>query len=332
MTAAEAARRQGNFSEERASYRKAEQLAQDDRDQDEASYRKAETYVREGSFVEAAQEFEGFARAHPDSGRAARSWLDAGRAYEKADQKAKAIAAYEVVLKKYAKSGSATSAARAHVRLRVQLGEQESLVWRELVTKNRSHELDEALRYHYAKSLDPRSPRAALLAYEDVARNHPLPHGRYSDEALLRAATLRREAEDAQGALVTLELLLEQGGRAAIVGSYTRTSYVEALLLKGKILRDDLGDLEGAKRAFLLLPEKYPKSRLADDALWEYVLSVVQEKGDGCAALARLKKADPDSRFLRCEYALCGEPGPISPEVGRSCENWLGRHTEPDAD
>lgn len=322
MDAAEKARREGNFSEERRHFDRAARLAKKPKDKSEARYRSAQSWVREGSQEDGAARLVQFAREYPTSPRAARALLDAGRAFEDAGKKDGALRAYRRLVTEYPESGNALSAAERVVALETERGNGPAHgVWLKLLQENRSPEFDEALRYRYARTLEEVSPKKALLAYEDVAKKHPLPQASYSDEALLRAATLRRELKDPEGALATLELLLGQGGPAAIVGSYARSAYIEALLLKGRILRDDLKNPEAALRAFESLPEKHPHSRLVDDALWECVRTEHRLGRDPCPRFSVLGRASPESRYLRCQAHLCSSPA--SDAQARQCEQWL---------
>lgn len=323
MERAEEARRKGHFSDERRHFDDAARMAKKPSDASEARYRSAQTWVRAGEFETGAQRLQEFASTYPASTRAARAWLDSGRAWERARIFEKAVVAYKVVVSKYPDSGGSLSAARRLVALGGELRSRPAHEeWRRLLGLNSSGEFDEALRYHYARSLEDVSKRLALLAYEDVAQKHPLPRASYADEALFRAAQLRRELRDPKGALETLEVLLSQGGPAAIVGSYTRTSYVEALILKGIILRDDLKRPSAALKTFESLPEKHAASRLVDDAIWESVRTEHSLGVDPCARFHQLRRLRPESRYLRCEPLLCAEKI-TDARHAQTCREWL---------
>lgn len=324
MDRAEEARRSGNYADERRHFDDAARLAKKPNDASEAHYRSAHTWVRAGEPETGAQRLEELALAHPTTARAARAWLDSGRAWEMVKSYEKSLAAYRIVLSRYPDSGVALGAAKRVVALEGLLHQQsEQAAWRSLLEGNRSPAFDEALRYHYARSLEKESKKQALLVYEDVAKKHPLPQASYTDEALFRAAELRRKLGDAKGALETLEILLDNGGPAAIVGSYTRTSYVEALLLKGLILRDDLNLPRQALAVFTALPERYPHSRLVDDALFEAARTEQRLGGDPCLRLQALRKLRPESRYLRCEPLLCGQTM-LDERHTHECKAWLG--------
>lgn len=324
MDRAEEARRSGNFADERRYFDEAARLAKKPNDAGEAYYRSAHTWIRAGKLETGAQRLEEFALTHPTAARAARAWLDSGRAWETAKSYEKALASYRMVLSRYPDSGNALGAARRVVSLETSLHHRPAHVtWRRLLEENRSPDFDEALRYNYARSLEKESKKQALAVYEDVAKKHPLPRASYADEALLRSAEIRRELGDAKGALEALEILLAHGGPAAIVGSYTRTSYVEALLLKGLILRDDLNLPSQALEVFNSLPERYPHSRLVDDAVWEAARTEQALGGQPCLRLQALRKLRPESRYLRCEPLLCAQPM-LDEHHMSECKMWLG--------
>lgn len=324
MNRAEEARRTGQFSEERRHFDEAARRATKPNDASEARYRSAQTWVRAGQHEAGALRLEKFALAYPQSARAARAWLDSGRAWEKAKEHEKALTAYRYVVSKYPESGISLGAAKRIVSIEVELRNRSAHEeWRQLLTSNRSSEFDEALRYHYARSLEEVSKRRALLAYQEVAQRHPLPRGTYADEALLRAAMLRRELLDPTGALETLDVLLGQGGPAAVLGSYTRTTYVEALLLKGLILRDDLNLPRRALKVFESLPKKHPQSRLVDDAVWQSIRTERTLGSDPCSRFQQLRELRPGSRYLRCEALLCSETM-ADKRHEKTCEEWLG--------
>ncbi len=323
MRAAESARREENYEEERQAFEDAAQLANESDDADEARYRRAESFSREGRFETAAKELESFAREYPTSHRAARAWLDAGRNWERANEPRKAHDAFAVLVERYPESGGALSAATRIVELRTQLHQSSrSNEWRRLLEHNRNRELDQGLRYRYAQALEEVSIQQSLLSYEDVAKKHPLPAGTYTDEALLRAAELRLQLGDAAGAIETLELLSKQGGPAAIVGSYTRTAYVKAVFLQGMIQRDQLNRPVDAVRTFRSLKEKYPNSRLVDDALWEVVRTERLMGESGCESMDELVSTRPESRFVRCRELVCSRKPSSTSGVGE-CRSWL---------
>lgn len=158
-------------------------------------------------------------------------------------------------------------------------------------------------------------PRTALAMLDKIASSYP--DSGLRDEAWWHGARLARAAGDARGAATRLRALLETREVSRIVGSYFSIWLDDAQLALGRILRDDLGELGSAAAAFARLPRDYPDSVLIDDARWELARTWAQA-GDSakvCAALDRLGRAHPDSRYELSEAPAlrrthgCAEPG-----------------------
>jgi tetratricopeptide (TPR) repeat protein len=232
--------------------------------------------------------------------------LDIGRLREKLKNPSAARNAYAQVLHGYPESGNALSAAKRWVALCVKDGVfTESEAWQTLLTQHEAGPLDAGIRYHLARSLEDEHPVEALLQYQELVRLHPLPRGTFTDDALLSAARLRRRLGDAQGAIETLKPLLEQPVRAAIVGSYRRTSYLDAHFLAGHILRDDLNDPSAALDVFAAFVATHGESRRWDDALYEIIVTEAISGVDPCPSAERLRQSRPDSRLNECARKIC---------------------------
>ncbi len=324
MAEAEKARREKNYDIERVAFSRAMNLARSTRDRREARYRRAHTWLRQGKNEKGALALESLGALTPAHHRSARAWLDAARAREKSMELELALSNYTRVVRMYPESGLAEGAAQRIVLLQGRLLSVEPhIAWRQLVEENKSPLLGEALRFFYGKSLEPISVKHAILTYEALAIAHPLPKGRYTDEALLRAARLRREHADPEGALATLTVLTAQDESAAIVGSYNRPAYVQALLLSGIILRDDLGQPERARTPLADLVKRYPHSRLVDEALWAMALTHQKDSAGTCANLTQLKKQSPHSKYNRCSGLLCKTFPPVEERYRSTCEGEL---------
>lgn len=140
-------------------------------------------------------------------------------------------------------------------------------------------------------------PRTALALYDKIVTDYP--HSGLRDDAWWHGARLARALGDPRGAARRLRALLDTREVARIVGSYFSVWLDDAQLALGRILRDDLGELDAAAAAFARLPEDYPDSILIDDALWELARTWAQA-GDSarvCATLARLGRGYPESRY-----------------------------------
>jgi tetratricopeptide (TPR) repeat protein len=140
-------------------------------------------------------------------------------------------------------------------------------------------------------------PRVALSMLDKIIKDYP--GSGLRDDAWWHGARLARSLGDPAGAAARLRALLDTRQVAFMVGSYFSVWLDDAQLALGRILRDDLGDVSGAVAAFARLPRDYPASVLIDDARWE-IARTWAAAGDAartCAALDRLGRAHPDSRY-----------------------------------
>lgn len=127
------------------------------------------------------------------------------------------------------------------------------------------------------------------------------------DDARWNAARISRAMGDPAGAVARLRALLATREVAFGVGSYFSIWLDDAQLELGKVLRDDLHDLPGAIDAFERLPHLYPASILRDDALYELAVTRARagDRKGACAAVARLAKEAPDSKYVARAAELC---------------------------
>ena len=313
-----AAERAGRDDEARAALDDAAERASSDAQRDEALYRSALVGRRGEAPLETVERLRTFARERPRADRAPRALLDAARILEREGKNEEARGVYDEVVTKYPQSSGALSAAE---RVVVLTPGSPSAAWQKLVERNRERELDAGLRYHWALSLEEAEPRAALREHEEVVRRDPLPMGRFSDEALLHAARLRRRLGDIDGALQTLEALSSSRGHSMMVGSYERSSFAEARFLEAEILRDDAHRISEAESAFLRLANDHPTSRLGDDALFQ-AATIAHHEGRASAAcrwMKRLSSEHADSVLRVCEPLFCeADAAPVEKCCGRA--------------
>jgi TolA-binding protein len=145
------------------------------------------------------------------------------------------------------------------------------------------------------------NPQAARAFYDRIPADYP--NSGLRDDARWKAANLSRELHDPQGAVDRLRALLATREVSFGAGSYFSIWLDDAQLLVGQVLRDDLHDLPSAAAAFRKLPKDYPASILKDDALYELAVTLAAsgDNAGACAAMADLKKAEPDSKYLEKE-------------------------------
>lgn len=141
------------------------------------------------------------------------------------------------------------------------------------------------------------NPAAARALYDRIPREFP--HSGLRDDARWHGARISRAIGDSAGAVTRLRGLLATREVAFGTGSYFSIWLDDAQLELGRVLRDDLHDLPGAIAAFQRLPEDYPASILADDALFE--LAVTQKAAGhpekACAAIEKLVARAPESKY-----------------------------------
>ena len=141
-------------------------------------------------------------------------------------------------------------------------------------------------------------PRAALALYDELAARYP--DSGLHDDALWRGGRLARELGDPEAALARYRRLADTRHSLPFGFGSTRSEHLDdATLESGRILRDDLARYREAIAAFEALPERFPHSRLHDDAAFELALTwgAAGRIGRACAELERLAEAWPDSRY-----------------------------------
>lgn len=146
---------------------------------------------------------------------------------------------------------------------------------------------------------------AARALYDRLPIDHP--HSGLRDDARWHAARVSRALGDPAGAAARLRGLLATREVAFGAGSYFSIWLDDAQLELGRVLRDELRDPAAAIRAFRDLPRLYPASILRDDALFELAVTL-RATGDGpgaCAAVARLAREAPDSKYRGRAAAVC---------------------------
>jgi len=142
------------------------------------------------------------------------------------------------------------------------------------------------------------SLEAARGYYDRIYTDYPKSGLR--DDARWHAARISRLMHDPNGAVARLKGLLATREISIGAGSYFSIWLDDAQLELGKILRDDLGDMAGALAAFKQLPDDYPASILKDDAQYETAVTLerMHDHAGACAALGKLAKDDPDSKYI----------------------------------
>jgi tetratricopeptide (TPR) repeat protein len=157
---------------------------------------------------------------------------------------------------------------------------------------------------------DRHDPDDAVRIWDRLAARYPASSLR--DDALWRAAQARRGRGDPHGAIARLRVITNQRRVALLMGSFISEWLDDALLLIGRIYRDDLKDPRHAINAFEDLRDNFTASPLRDDAQLEIARTWLGtgDRQRACAALARLAQDFPQSRFNRREArTLAAEAG-----------------------
>ncbi|HXS18425.1 MAG TPA: tetratricopeptide repeat protein [Polyangiaceae bacterium] len=308
--------------------------AQTENEKAEALYRKAHALLDEHDDGQGIAILFRVALAYPRSNRAARAWLDLGRAYDKQGEAQRAEACYLELLGRHPSSGSTTAAAQRVADLRAERGEPAHVTYGKLQAQTSDATLRATLLYFEAAALQPRDPDGARRKFEALIAAFPLPKGAYSDEAQLRIALLLRAANKPQEALKQLAHLQKYDRSAAYVGSYTRQSYLDSYLLGAQILRDDLAQFDAAHDLLQRALKRHSQSAIVDDLYFELLLIELRQTRDTCDAFAKLLRVTPQSKYRRCAALLCasssaptGQPD-LDASSSRRCHDWL-QHGSP---
>ncbi|MBI5480010.1 MAG: tetratricopeptide repeat protein [Deltaproteobacteria bacterium] len=142
-------------------------------------------------------------------------------------------------------------------------------------------------------------PAGAIRIWDHLVALYP--RSSLYDDAMWRAGQTARRLGDFHGAIERLRVITNQRRIAFFTGSYISEWLDDALLLIGRIYRDDLKDPGHALHAFADLRDNFKTSVLRDDAQLEIARTHVGT-GDlarACAALGRLRQDFPRSKHNR---------------------------------
>jgi tetratricopeptide (TPR) repeat protein len=156
---------------------------------------------------------------------------------------------------------------------------------------------------------DLNDPAGAIRVWDHLVELYP--RGSLHDDALWRAGQTARRLGEFQGAIRRLRVITNQRRIALFTGSYISEWLDDALLLIGRIYRDDLKDPGHALHAFADLRDNFVTSVLRDDAQLEIARTYL-DTGDptrACQALDRLRKDFPKSKHNRLEGAQLRQRG-----------------------
>ena len=311
--AAKAHTAEGRHEEAAREWAKAAASAERQTDRDEALYRQASSYRRAGKVEDARQRWT--ALAGRDGRRKERAAYDLALESLARDPDV-GVGAVRETLVAYPASGLARGALDRWLAAIPESEHASALagLWDDID--------DRALR-EYILFRQARLARAqgeldeAIASYRRIELEHPYPHGRYWDEALLQQAVLLWRQSKLTEAIAPLERMLSQREQSAFVGSYERRYADAALFLAFLELELDWRKAQSRLRRFAT---EYPHSRHRDDALWASALLARerQEPVLACDAAATIRETCADSRYAPCVQLVC----PESPNDG-TCRDYV---------
>jgi TolA-binding protein len=146
-------------------------------------------------------------------------------------------------------------------------------------------------------------PAGAIRVWDHLQATYP--RSSLADDAMWHAGQTARRLGDFHGAIRRLRVITNQRRIAFFTGSYISEWLDDALLLIGRIYRDDLKDPAHALHAFADLRDHVATSVLRDDAQLEIARTHVGagDRARACDALARLRQDFPRSKHNRFEGA-----------------------------
>lgn len=304
-------------------YERAAREAGRPRDRAEADYRAGRTLARLGERDAALARFDRVAATSPDFERGARAAYEAA-AMRCGDPSTRAagVEALDALVRTRPATGPARLAVAALLReddagdpsgeaARARI---DSLLGEAAV---RGTSLHETLLAERARRLEAAGrEREAEAAWRALFEAVPYPQNSRWDDGHMALAALLRRRGDARGALAALDAMLAPRDPDCTGGSCDAPLFQEGAMLRGEILRDDLGDPAAAARAFREAYEMFPTSRVRDDAL-EAEARALERAGDGrsCAVWAELAEGFPCTRRGR---AARGHASACGREVARA--------------
>jgi TolA-binding protein len=327
--AAQRAQHAGRYEEAAALYLDAAMNAQRVKDRDEAYFNRALMYERMARWQEARDVYREIIRVSPRGPRTARAAFE--HATNHIDHGDANVGWTELVraIERYPNHGNASYAIRRFV-MHTSAASGEEQVQKQLtswLTTLAGTVLEQQLKYEMGHSHARANGLAAAHAwFLRAAREHPYPKGNLTDDALWHAAEVAERIPDHRLALADLEELLGVREESVVTFSYERPRFPQAQTRIAEIYRDELGDLEGARREYGRMYERHPTSILADDAMWQAAL-LSRKLGDPqqtCAIAKDLPKRYPDSRYTKCVKRLC----PAAPAGSRPCPPYIEKQIE----
>lgn len=272
---------------------RAASLADRARERDEAAYRAADTRARAGDRDDAIARFDRLGATSPTDPLAARARLEAALLRLDAGDVA-AVAALDALMVDAPDTGAARRAMDHRLRRFREAGDVDgALAWlraRDEDPRLRGTDLEPGVAHARASLLAETARLAeAAAVWEALFARRPFGRNAHWDDGHLGLARALRAMGAPRRAVEALDALFARWEPSSLAGSTTAPRMPEAALLRARILREDLGDVEGAARAYRFVYERLRDSRVRDDAMWEEA-EMRERAGDAgaCALWVRL--------------------------------------------
>ena len=239
-------------------------------DREEAEYRRARAFVRLGHPDEALSILDALARHRPIARRTIRARFEAARLRWEHDPE-RALRALTWIVEEHPGHGVAGHALRLLLEARRGESPTSRIEWLSaLFERVADSDLgDDVLSAKAQLEYDADDRGAAVATLEGLVERYHYPHGQRWDDALARLADFAEEEEDWEGAIAYLERMLSTHVQTIVPGSQTLPGFPAASLRQARIVRDHLDDPERAEAYFRATHDRFPTSRLRDDALYE---------------------------------------------------------------
>lgn len=285
----------GRYEEAIESFDNAADEAERRVDLDEALYRETRAMIQLERYDEAVAILDEVGNRRPISRRTSRAIFEASLIrLDHLNQREQAMAGFERVMRETPDDGLGTRSLYYILRDFEQNGDPAGAIafcdrlYADLGDTTLGDDLLREKSNHLLLTGDRAGARAAL---EEVVRRYPYPYGERWDDALTALAEMDVEDGEPRRAVERLETLVQRNEETNLVGSYTLPSMPRAQLRIGQIYRDEIHDYEEASDAFEDLEDKFPRSILRDDALYQagvMWLDVGEDARRGCRILRRL--------------------------------------------
>lgn len=263
-------------------------------DLDESLYRETRALIQLERYDEAVRILQEVADRRPVSRRTSRAMFEIGLIrLDHLNQREQALADFEVVMRETPDDGLGTRALYYILRDYEQRDDTAGAVAfcdRLYADLGNSTMGDDLLRSKSNLLMLDGDRDGARAALEELVRRYPYPYGQRWDDAITTLAEMDVEDGQPARAVERLRMLVNRNEETNLVGSYTLPSMPRAQLRIGQIYRDELHDMEHASEAFEDLEDRFPRSILRDDALYQAGVMWLDahETHKGCRILRHL--------------------------------------------